>query len=196
MRLKFTIGTVFIGLSSAFILIISCDKVTNESKRIANFNVSMNLPDQSFILDSAMFKSEETVSFEKVLTQFVININLDSIIKAHNIFAADIESGKFIIFFLTIVNPMAGMNLNFVSDLRVAISENAGFSPELDVAMTNTIPADSKSITFSLSDTDITNYLAKQHFYIRLYGNKTAQMPVISIPFIFQSGVTFTVNPL
>ena len=174
----------------------SCDKVKDEVNKVASFDVSMNLPDQYFVLDSNDFKSSKGILEEKVFTQFYISVNLDSIFEANGISTGLISEGEFTSITVSLSNPEEGVNFDFVNSMRVAVSETSDFANETPIASTGTIADGSTSVTFNLETVNILNYLNKKDFYMRLYGDQESPLPANLIPMLLQSGITFTVEPL
>ncbi len=174
----------------------SCETVKDEINKIASFDVSMDLPDQYFVLDSNDYKSGKTLLEEKVFTQFYISVNLDSIFEANGISTGLISEGAFTNVTVLLENPVEGVNFDFVNSMRVTVSETADFSSETLIASTGTIGDGSTSVTFNLETVNILNYLNQSDFYMRLYGDQDGPLPVALLPMLLQSGISFTVEPL
>ncbi len=174
----------------------SCDKVKDEANKVAAFDVSMDLPDQYFELDSNDFKSGKGLLSEVVFDQFHFTVNLDSILQSYGVSSGLLSDGVFNSITLSIVNPSSGVSFDFVNSMRVAISETADFANESTLASTGEIADGATSVTFTLETLNITEYLNKSDFYIRIYGEQDGPLPVNLLPLLLQSGITFTVNPL
>ncbi len=196
MKNKTFLFAVLIAAIPFLFLTQSCDKVKDEINKVASFDVSMDLPDQYFVLDSNDYKSGKALLEEKVFTQFYISVNLDSIFEANGISTGLISEGVFTNVTVLLDNPVEGVNFDFVNSMRVTVSETADFSSETLIASTGTIGDGSTSVTFNLETVNILNYLNQSDFYMRLYGDQDSPLPVALLPMLLQSGISFTVEPL
>ncbi len=196
MKNKTLLFAVLITTLPFLFLTQSCDKVKDEVNNVSAFDVSMNLPDQYFVLDSNDFKSTKGIVDEQIFSEFHISVNLDSIFEANGISAGLISDGEFTAITISLVNPAEGVNFDFVNSMRVTVSETSNFAEETLLASTGTIANGSTSITFNLETVNILSYLNKKDFYMRLYGDQNGPLPVNLLPMLLQSGITFTVEPL
>ena len=196
MKNKTLLFAVLLAALPFLFLTQSCDKVKDEVNKTAAFDVSMNLPDQYFVLDSNDFKSTKGILEEIVFTQFYISVNLDSIFEANGISAGHISDGEFTAITVSLENPVEGVNFDFVNSMRVTVSETSGFEEETLLASTGTIADGSTSVTFNLETVNILDYLNKKDFYMRLYGDQDSPLPANLLPMLLQSGIKFTVEPL
>lgn len=196
MKNKTLLFAVLVVALPFFFLTQSCDKVKDEVNNAAAFDVSMNLSDQYFVLDSNDFKSSKALLGEVVFEQFHFTVNLDSIFQANGISAGHISDGSFNSVTLSLVTPDAGVSFDFVNSMRVAISETSDFAHESTLASTGEIADGATSITFNLETLNIMEYLNKSNFYIRLYGDQDGPLPANLIPMLLSSGIMFTVEPL
>ena len=196
MKNKTLLFAVLVAAFPFLFLTQSCDKVKDEVNKAAAFDVSMNLPDQYFVLDSNDFKSTKGILEEKVFTQFYISVNLDSIFEANGISTGHISDGEFTAITVSLENPVEGVNFDFVNSMRVAVSETSDFAEETLLASTGTIADGSTSVTFNLETVNILDYLNKKDFYMRLYGDQDSPLPANLLPMLLQSGIKFTVEPL
>ncbi len=196
MKNKTLLLAVIIAILPLLFLTQSCDKVKDEVNKVAAFDVSMNLPDQYFVLDSNDFKSTKGILEEKVFSQFYISVNLDSIFEANGISTGLISDGEFTAITVSLENPAEGVNFDFVNSMRVTVSETSDFAEETLLASTGTIADGSTSVTFNLETVNILDYLNKKDFYMRLYGDQNGPLPANLLPMLLQSGIKFTVEPL
>jgi hypothetical protein len=173
----------------------SCEKIKDEINKAAAFDVNTNLPDHYFQVDSIQSSTFKSTNEWEILTQFEGSVNLDSIFEANDLSSASVENGEFTSIGVSIVDPTEEMNLDFVSEMRVTIANNSN-EEGLIVATTGTIPAGSTGVVFSLNNENIATFLNNDSFYIKLEGNMVGPVPVLFIPMVMTSGITFTVNPL
>jgi hypothetical protein len=183
----FTIGIVLFVLSSAF-MIQSCDK----AKDLVAFDVSKQLPDHHFDLDSAT----TTVKGETMLYESLFDIDLDSILEANGMDRGQIEGGEFEEIVLLIDNPSALEEFGFISTLTFKLSESEDFASSLEIARATNIKKGDTEIKFTVNGETLDQYLQNSTFYFRLYGTLESPVPVDRLALILRSKVGFTVKPL
>lgn len=195
MKTKTILFAVLIAALPFLFLTQSCDKVKDEINEAAAFDVSMDIPDHYFVLDSNDFKSSAFIKEETILTEQAININIDSIFEANGLSSASLSNAGFTHITVLMNNPLPEANFDFMSGMRVVLSENESFDPETQIAIAENIPAGSTSVTFTLDNSAIQSFIDNHNFHLRLYG-QMGPLPWPMLPLILQSGVEFTVNPL
>lgn len=196
MKTKKILLTILIAALPVLFLTQSCETVKDEIGDAAAFDVPMDLPDHYFVLDSADFtKSSGSILAEVILTEQAININIDSIFSANGINSASLSDAGFTDITVLMNNPLPGANFDFMSGMRVVLSENENFDPETQIAIAENIPAGSTSVTFTLDNSGIQSFIDNHNFYLRLYG-QMGPLPYPMLPLILQSGIIFTVNPI
>ncbi len=196
MKNKTFLLAAIVAILPLIFLTQSCETIKDEVNDAASFDVSMNLPDQYFVLDSNDFKSTKGILEEKIFTQFFISVNLDSIFAGNGISTGHISDGEFTAITVSLENPVEGVNFDFVNSMRVTVSETSDFADETLLASTGTIADGSTSVTFNLEAVNVLEYLNKKDFYMRLYGDQDSPLPANLLPMILQSGIKFTVEPL
>jgi hypothetical protein len=187
----FTVLTVMAIVFISF----SCEKIKDEINKAASFEVDTDLPDHYFQVDSIQSSTFKSTNAWEILTSYEGSANLDSIFDANDLSSASVENGEFNSVVVSIVNPTEGMNLDFVSEMRVYIANSSSETGSI-VATTGTIPAGSTSVTFNLNNENIASYINNDSFYIKLEGNMVGPVPVGFIPMVMTAGITFTVIPL
>ncbi len=195
MKTKTILFAVILAAVPFLFLTQSCDKVKDEISEATKFDVSMDLPDHYFVLDSNDFKSSTSIKEETILTEQAININIDSILSANGLSSASLSDAGFTHITVLMNNPLPDANFDFMSGMRVVLSENENFDPETQIAIAEDIPAGSTSVTFTLDNSAIQSFIDNHNFHLRLYG-QMGPLPWPMLPLILQSGVEFTVNPL
>jgi hypothetical protein len=195
MKTKHFLFAIILAAMPFLFLTQSCDKVKDEINEAAAFDVSMNLPDHHFVLDSNDFKSSASINSESILTEQAISVNIDSILSANGISSASLSNAAFTNITVVMDNPLPGANFDFMSGMRVVLSETADFATETQIAIADNIPAGSTSISFTLDNSNIQSFVDNHNFYLRLYG-QMGPLPWPMLPLILQSGIEFTVNPL
>ncbi len=173
----------------------SCETVKEEIQEAAAFDVAMDLPDNYFVLDSVEI-SKSGAKEEKVLTTQSVEVGLDSILTSYGINSATLSNATFTSLTLTMDNPVEGANFDFMSGMRVVLSETSDFANETQIASAEEIPAGSTEITFTLDNENIQSFIDNDDFYLRLYGDLNGALPYATLPLILQSGLQFTVNPI
>jgi len=173
----------------------SCETVKEEIQEAAAFDVAMDLPDHYFELDSAEITKSSTKE-EMVLTEQSVEIGLDSILTSYGINSATLSNATFTSVTLTMDNPVQGANFDFMSGMRVVLSETSDFANETQIASADEIPAGSTEITFTLDNENIQSFIDNDSFHLRLYGDLNGALPYATLPLILQSGLQFTVNPI
>ncbi len=195
MKTKTILFAVILAAVPFLFLTQSCDKVKDEISEATKFDVSMDLPDHYFVLDSNDFKSSVSIKEETILTEQAININIDSILSANGLSSASLSDAGFTHITVLMDDPLPDANFDFMSGMRVVLSENENFDPETQIAIAEDIPAGSTSVTFTLDNSAIQSFIDNHNFHLRLYG-QMGPLPWPMLPLILQSGVEFTVNPL
>ena len=195
MKTKTILFAVILAAVPFLFLTQSCDKVKDEINEASKFDVSMDLPDHYFVLDSNDFKSSTSIKEETILTEQAININIDSILSANGLSSASLSDAGFTHITVLMNNPLPDANFDFMSGMRVVLSENENFDPETQIAIAENIPAGSTSVTFTLDNSAIQSFIDNHNFHLRLYG-QMGPLPWPMLPLILQSGIEFTVNPL
>ena len=195
MKTKHFLFAIILAAIPFLFLTQSCDKVKDEVNNATKFDVSMNLPDHHFVLDSNDFKSSASIKAETILTEQAISVNIDSIFSANGLSSASLSNAGFTNITVVMENPLPGANFDFMSGMRVVLSETADFAEETQIAIAENIPAGSTSVTFTLDNSGVQSFLDKHNFYLRLYG-QMGSLPWPMLPLILQSGIEFTVNPL
>ena len=173
----------------------SCETVKEEIQEAAAFDVAMDLPDNYFVLDSVEI-SKSGAKEEKVLTTQSVEVGLDSILTSYGINSATLSNATFTSVTLTMDNPVEGANFDFMSGMRVVLSETSDFANETQIASAEEIPAGSTEITFTLDNENIQSFIDNDSFHLRLYGDLNGALPYATLPLILQSGLQFTVNPI
>ena len=181
-----SMSIIFLMLISVFML-NSCEEITD----LVAFNVEKEMPAQHFNLDSA-----STVKGETVLYESYLDINLDSILEANGFDAGKISEGKFKSILLSIENPTPKMQMGFVSDLTIKLSETEGFENEQIFATAQNIQLGDTEVNFDINDEEMDYYLSVSKFYFRVYGTMLSPVPVDKLPLILNSTVGFRVSPL
>jgi len=178
---------VFVLLLSSLFVFQSCDKVVEA----AEFDVSKDLPQQSFVLDSASTKEEELILYEHFF-----DIDLDKILEEHGIDKGKIKNGEITAIRISVDEEAPEVNLGFVRALRFVVSESSDYSEEELIGEARDIQPTDRSITFEMNDANLDRYLEMSKFYFRLYGIKVAEIPKEEIEVFLDSKVKFTVSPL
>ncbi|RLD61377.1 MAG: hypothetical protein DRJ05_02785 [Bacteroidetes bacterium] len=173
----------------------SCETVKEEIQEAAAFDVAMGLPDHYFPLDSVEI-SESGAKNEIILTEQSVEFGLDSVLSSYGINSATLSNATFTSVTLTMDNPVQGASFDFMSGMRVVLSETSDFASETQIASADEIAAGSTMITFTLENENIESFLENEDIYLRLYGNLNGPLPFATLPLILQSGVAFTVNPI
>ncbi|NOX48341.1 MAG: hypothetical protein GXO89_15330 [Chlorobi bacterium] len=190
MKTKHFLFAIMLAAIPFLFLTQSCDKAKDATK----FDVSMDLPDHYFVLDSNIVKSSASIKEETMLTQQAISINIDSVFSANGLSSASLSNAGFTHITVLMDNPLPGANFDFMSGMRVVLSETAD-SEETQIAVAENIPAGSTEVTFTLDNSAIQSFIDNHNFYLRLYG-QMGPLPWPMLPLILQSGIEFTVNPL
>jgi len=180
------IGIIALLLSSLFVF-QSCEKVVEA----AEFDVSKDLPQQSFVLDSATTKGEEVILYENFF-----DIDLDKILEEHGIDKGKVKNGKITAIKISVDESTPEIYLGFVSSLRFVVSEGSDYSEEELIGEARDIEPNARSIVFEMNDANLDRYLEMSKFYFRLYGVKEAEIPEREIKLLLDSKVKFTVSPL
>ncbi len=154
----------------------SCETVKEEIQEAAAFDVAMDLPDHYFELDSAEITKSSTKE-EMVLTEQSVEIGLDSILTSYGINSATLSNATFTSVTLTMDNPVQGANFDFMSGMRVVLSETSDFANETQIASAEEIPAGSTEITFTLDNENIQSFIDNDSFHLRLYGDLNGALP-------------------
>ncbi len=196
MKTKKILFAILIVALPVLFLTQSCETVKDEIEEAAAFDVSMNLPDHYFVLDSTdLTKSSGSILTEVILTEQAININIDSIFSANGINSASLSNAGFTHITVLMNNPLPGANFDFMSGMRVVLSETSDFAVETQIAIAENIPAGSTEVTFTLDNSSIQSFIDNHNFYLRLYG-QMGPLPWPMLPLILQSGIDFRVNPI
>jgi hypothetical protein len=172
MKTKHFLFAIILTAIPFLFLTQSCDKVKDEVQEAAAFDVSMNLPDHHFVLDSNDFKSSVSIKSETILTEQAISINLDSILSANGISSATLSNSAFTEIKLKMDedNLISGANFDFMSGMRIVLSETADFAAETPIAIAENIPVGSTEVTFTLDNSNIQSFIDNHNFHLRLYG--------------------------
>jgi hypothetical protein len=93
-------------------------------------------------------------------------------------------------------NPVEGANFDFMSGMRVVLSETSDFTGETQIAIADEISDGSTTVTFTLDNESIQSFIDNDSYYLRLYGDLNGALPFATLPLILQSGLQFTVNPI
>lgn len=178
---RFTILTILvILLGSAF---SSCEKIED----LASFDITYANPDLTFNLDSMAYQPKS----ETILYQKTLSINLDSIINKHEL--DGVENAKFETVLLKIESP-DNVNFNWLTSGRVTVS-SLDLS-ETEIASTPSIPNNSRSIEFILTNKEILSTIKGDSFTLKLYGNVSPPIPIKTLQLVLESKIKMKVMPL
>ena len=176
----------FILLGISLINLSSCEKV----KDLAASDVTLNLPQQHFTFSGSSMKSGDEV----VLYSNFVEVNLDSILNAEGISSGSLTATTFTTLSITMEQPVDS-TFHWMSSMRAVVSDNENFSPEHEVG--NAVNNDplSKTLTVTLNNTNITQYLTQPSFWLRLYCTPTGPMPSYSIGMFMDGSVKLRITP-
>ncbi len=161
----------------------SCEKIED----LASFNITYSNPDLTFTLDSMAYPPKSEV----ILFQKILSINIDSIISKHEL--DGIENAKFETVMLQIESP-DNVNFNWLTSGRVTVS-SLDLS-ETEIASTTSIPNNSRSIEFILTNKEVLSTIKADSFTLKLYGNVTPPIPVKTLQMVLESKIKMRVLPL
>ena len=161
----------------------SCEKIED----LASFDITYSNPNLMFSVDSmAYLPKSEVILFRKTLS-----INIDSIISKHEL--DGIENAKFETVILEIESPDNG-NFNWLSTGRVTVS--AMDLSETEIASTTSIPTDSRSIEFVLTNKEVLSTIKADSFTLKLYGDVAPPIPVKTLQMVLESKIKMRALPL
>ena len=190
MKKKLLLFSVILVAMSAMFLTQSCKKVTE----LASFDLTKNMVDHHFDLDSAT--TAVSAKGETLLYESRFTVNMDSIMSANGVDKGTIENGRFTEIVLLIDNPSALEQFGFLSAVSFKLSKSSDFATSEIVAEASNIKKGDVSITMTVNNTSLDQYLANSTFYFRLYGKVESEVPVNLLPLILRSQIGFTVKPL
>jgi hypothetical protein len=189
MKRKLLLLSFIVAIVGTMSITQSCNKV----KELASFDLTKNMPDRHFDLDSA---TTTAVKGETLLFESRFTVNMDSIMVANGVDEGVIENGHFTELELLIDNPSALEEFGFLSTVSFKLSTTSDFKSSEIVAEANNIKKGDTSIILKVNSTSLDRYLQNSIFYFRLYGNVTGPVPVNLLPLILRSQIAFTVNPI
>jgi hypothetical protein len=169
---------IFFGCSFS-----SCEKIED----LASFDITYSNPDLGFTVDSVAFlQKSEVLLFQKILS-----INIDSIISKHEL--DGIENAQFETVMLNIESP-DGVNFNWFTSGRVTVSSMD--LSETEIASTTSVPNDSRSIEFVLTNKEVLSTIKADRFTLKLYGKVAPPIPARTLQMVLESKIKMRVLPL
>lgn len=160
------------------------------AKQYTAFDVDYTIPPTSFSYPTSILKSGEVI-----LHSGQININLDSLLFAHNIPSGWIESAQYNQFELTITSP-EGSNLGWLQSANVEVSDSASFTNSSIVASGVVTDSTSAKLQLTTNNVELQPYIHKSSFHYRVVGFLNGSLPYETINMMINSGVRIHVEPL
>jgi hypothetical protein len=162
----------------------------NDTKKLAAFDVTYNLPRITFSYTPASLKSGQVILYtghEK--------INLDSILMAHDIPTGIIGSATFSRFALTITSP-PDADFSWLQSMRVLVSANTSFDPNIELGnYVNNDPA-AKTIDLALNNVEMTQYMNNTTFYYEILGTLKSVLRYNTVTMFLDSQLKLHIEPL
>ena len=150
-------------LAFAAIIMVS-DNSCSTVKKYAAFDVTYNLPKASFKYPSGILKSGEVILYSGQN-----NINLDSLLMAHDIPSGWIASASFSQFSITITAPPEA-NFGWLQSARAIASSDAGFNPNVELGNVANNDSTAKTVNLTLNNLELQPYIHKTIFYYEVLG--------------------------
>lgn len=161
----------------------SCEKV----KKLAEFDVSYDLPDVRFTLDSIDFFNKT----EHLLLSHPGTINIDSIVEEYNI--SGISSIKFEFIRLEIESPEQ-VDLSWLNSSRISMSAES--VSETQIAEIVSISPGTRMAEYELSDTNVEPIMSTGEFIMNVYGDVSPPIPAENMVLVMKSKIKIRVQPV
>lgn len=177
-----------IALTISSFILTSCEDSNNPLKTTINYAPA----DMTFSLDSLNYLA--SLKTESLLYSDTLNVNIDSILEAHNIsnLATLSEAGVDTVS-VSIVQPTT-VTLTWITSSRLTV-QIPGQS-EVTIAHTASINPLTRTILFVVDDASVLPYLNNHTFVVKVYGNIVPPLPVNQIQMLMHLGFTLDVNVL
>jgi hypothetical protein len=187
MKTKIVVLMAFIGFAS-----LSMEYLTSCStaKQYAAFDVTYDLPNVNFTYPSKMLKSGEVILYSGA-----ININLDSILMAHNIPSGMITSIHFSQFDVTITDP-PDANFAWLQSARAIASSEADFDPSAELGNVVNNDPTAKTVNLTMNGIELEQYLHNTSFYYQVLGVLNGPLPYNMVSMYLDSQLKLHIEPL
>jgi hypothetical protein len=177
------VAIIVVVMITTFTVFSSCEKV----KKLAEFDISYDLPDVRFTLDSVDFFTKT----EHLLLSHPGNINIDSIVEEYNI--SGISSIKFEYIRLEIESPEQA-DLSWLNSSRITMSAES--VEETQIADISSISPGTRMAEYELSDTNVEPVMSTGHFILNVYGDVSPPIPVENMVLVMKSKIIIRVQPV
>lgn len=170
----------------------SCDEI----KDLASFETTVDMPAETFTVDSMSYKSSSEVQEWRILKEYTIAVNLQQVLDDNGVSSADFENGRVDSYEATLISPDGVDFSSWTDKMKVTASLKDDFSGEVLIAQTIGIDPGAKTVAFSVEDVDITSYIKADEFYLRVWAYKVNPLPVPLIEIEVKGEVSIKVNPI
>ena len=171
-------------------------KIKDEINKAAAFDATVDLPAHVVTIDSASYKSSSAMLDWNLLDQWSVEVDLQKIMDDNDISSADFTNGRIDSYSATLIYPDFVDFSEFTDQFKVTAALNPNFADEVQVAQTTAINPGAKTVEFEVNDVDITSFIKADIFYLRLWAQKTNELPASLVNIEFNGEVKIKVNPL
>jgi hypothetical protein len=171
---------------TGFFFVQSCDT----AKQYAAFDVNYNLPKTNFTYDGTKLKNGEVILYSGQ-----VNINLDSLLMAHNVPTGWISSATFSQFEITIVSPPEA-TLDWLHSARAIVANSANFTPSAEIGSALVTNVAAKTLVLTMNNMELQPYIHNTSFYYQVLGVLNGPFPYDQVSMYLNSQVKVHVEPL
>jgi hypothetical protein len=187
MKTKIVMMVALIGLASFFLsYFTSC----STAKQYTAFDVTYNLPKVNFNYPVSILKSGEVILYSGQ-----ININLDSILMAHDIPSGMITSLQFSQFAITITDPPEA-SFGWLQSARAVASSEASFDPNVELGNAVNNDTTAKTVNLTMNNVELQQYIHKTSFYYKVLGTLNGPLPYEMVSMYLNSTLKLHIEPL
>ncbi len=172
----------------------SCEKIKDEIEDAATVEATIELPAVVVTIDSSSYKS--TSDDMKVIKEYSVEVDLQEILDDNNIEKAEFKNGKMDAYEATLIYPTGIDFYSFTDEMKVTAALESDFSDEVLVAHTPKISPSTQTVAFLVEDLDITSFIKAEIFYLRIWANKTNELPEKIVNIEFKGKIVVDVKPL